>query len=129
MYLQTKDNKDMEKNKGNILDLVRTPIMRIYTFVICFNWLVCGFCFFGVSQFIGQLGTFLVLHIQIYLILLTLLFSGGNIFVNVALSAIIQIPSTLFACWTTKAWGRKRTLIIANLLSGISFFLIGKFKN
>nr|CAI5841743.1 unnamed protein product [Callosobruchus analis] len=50
---------------------------------------------------------------------------GGNIFINVALSAIIQVPSTFFACWSTKAWGRKKTLIIANVLAGVSIFLIG----
>ncbi|CAG9768665.1 unnamed protein product [Ceutorhynchus assimilis] len=107
-YLAQKasDNLQVENRKGgNVIDLVRTPIMRIYTIAICFNWLVCGLCFFGVSQFIGHL--------------------GGNIFLNVSLSAIIQIPSTLFACWCTKAWGRRKTLIIANVLSGVALILIG----
>ncbi|KAJ8958307.1 hypothetical protein NQ318_017453, partial [Aromia moschata] len=103
-YLGKKDLRETEQSKGNIVDLFRTPIMRVYTIAICFNWIVCGLCFFGVSQFIGQL--------------------GGNIFVNVALSAVIQIPSSLFACWATKAWGRKKTLIVANVLSGASLLLI-----
>ncbi|ENN73834.1 hypothetical protein YQE_09568, partial [Dendroctonus ponderosae] len=105
-YLTNKvEDEQLESRKGNILDLVRTPIMRMYTIAICFNWLVCGLCFFGVSQFIGHL--------------------GGNIFLNVALSAVIQIPSTLFACWATKAWGRRKTLISANILSGVFLILIG----
>ncbi|XP_018565831.1 organic cation transporter protein isoform X2 [Anoplophora glabripennis] len=104
-YLAHKDLKEVEQSKGNIIDLIRTPIMRMYTIAICFNWTVCGLCFFGVSQFIGQL--------------------GGNIFVNVALSAVIQIPSTLFACWSTKAWGRKKTLIAGNVVSGVAMLLIG----
>ncbi|XP_066150435.1 organic cation transporter protein-like [Euwallacea fornicatus] len=105
-YLTHKGNSEQINNrKGKIMDLIRTPIMRMYTIAICFNWLVCGLCFFGVSQFIGQL--------------------GGNIFLNVALSAVIQIPSTLFACWATKVWGRRNTLISANVLSGISLILIG----
>ncbi|XP_076253252.1 organic cation transporter protein-like isoform X2 [Rhynchophorus ferrugineus] len=105
-YFQRKgDSEETEKRKGNIMDLVRTPIMRTYTIAVCFNWIVCGLCFFGVSQFIGQL--------------------GGNIFLNVALSAVIQLPSTFFACWSTKAWGRKLTLIFANILSGVSLLLIG----
>ncbi|KAJ8984883.1 hypothetical protein NQ317_002723 [Molorchus minor] len=103
-YLRNKDLKEAEKGKGNIIDLVRTPIIRMYTIVICFNWIVCGLCFFGVSQFIGQL--------------------GGNIFINVALSAIIQVPSTFGACWATKAWGRKKTLIIANITAGLALLLI-----
>ncbi|KAL1505919.1 hypothetical protein ABEB36_005367 [Hypothenemus hampei] len=106
-YLNGKEllNQKIEKQKGNFIDLVRTPIMRIYTIAICFNWLVCGLCFFGVSQFIGHL--------------------GGNIFINVALSAVIQLPSTIFACWATKAWGRRKTLISANILSGVALILIG----
>lgn len=105
-FVQQKAQMDeTKKHKGNIMDLIRTPIMRMYTIAICFNWIVCGLCFFGVSQFIGQL--------------------AGNIFLNVVLSAVVQIPSTLFACWSTKAWGRKATLICANLISGISMILIG----
>lgn len=56
-YLQNKDTTKVESSKGNIVDLVRTPVMRMYTFAIGFNWFLCGLCFFGVSQFIGQLGT------------------------------------------------------------------------
>lgn len=105
-YLQHKSNvQKSETRKGHIMDLIRTPIMRMYTIAICFNWIVCGLCFFGVSQFIGQL--------------------AGNIFLNVALSAIIQLPSTLFACWSTKAWGRRKTLIVANVVAGVSLLLCG----
>lgn len=106
LYLETKDQTQKEVHKGNMMDLFRTPVMRMYTIVIGFNWLVCGLCFFGVSQFIGQL--------------------GGNIFVNVAISAIIQVPSTLFACYATKAWGRKKTLLVANALAGVSLLIMGE---
>lgn len=56
VYLQSKDTKKAESNKANIIDLVRTPVMRMYTIAIGFNWFLCGLCFYGVSQFIGQLG-------------------------------------------------------------------------
>ncbi|CAG9859357.1 unnamed protein product [Phyllotreta striolata] len=95
--------------KGNIVDLFRTPIMRKYTLVLGFDWFVCGLCFFGVSQFVGQL--------------------GGNIFVNVAISAVIQIPSTLFACYATKAWGRKKTMWASNLLSAAALLIMGFVPN
>ncbi|CAG9822546.1 unnamed protein product [Phaedon cochleariae] len=104
LYLEHKESKASPQAKGNILDLVRTPTIRMYTIAIGFNWLVCGLCFFGVSQYIGQL--------------------GGNIFVNVAISAVIQVPSTIFACYATKAWGRKKTLIVADVMSGVAILLI-----
>jgi hypothetical protein len=50
---------------------------------------------------------------------------GGNIFINVALSAVIQIPSSFFAIWALKSWGRKRTLVFSNLVAGGSCLLIG----
>lgn len=100
------ENKEFEgKQTGNILDLVRTPIMRTYTICIGYNWFVCGLCFFGGAQYIGQL--------------------GGDIFINVALSAVMQIPSTFFSLWSVAAWGRKYTLIFSNILSGVSCLLIG----
>jgi MFS family permease len=102
-YLQKNDINE-ERHGGNIFDLVRTPIIRTYTICVGFNWFVCGLCFFGSAQYIGQL--------------------GGNIFINVALSAVIQIPSTLLSVWAVKAWGRKRTLILSNITAGVSCILI-----
>lgn len=66
------DAKTEQKAKGNILDLFRTKNMRIKTICMNFNWFVCGMGFFGVSQYVGE--------------------TGGNIFKNVALSAVFELP-------------------------------------
>lgn len=89
---------------GNIIDLVRTPNMRSKTISMCFNWLVCGMCFFGVAQYIGQ--------------------SDGDIFWNVAVSAALELPGTFLCIYTMKRFGRKRTLIASNTLCGICMLLI-----
>lgn len=91
-------------SKGNVLDLVRTPNMRSKTIYMCFNWFVCGLAFFGVAQYIGQ--------------------SGGNIFANVALSAALELPGTIFCIYSMKRWGRKITLIGSNCLAGICMLCI-----
>uniref|UniRef100_A0A1B0C9J9 Major facilitator superfamily (MFS) profile domain-containing protein n=2 Tax=Lutzomyia longipalpis TaxID=7200 RepID=A0A1B0C9J9_LUTLO len=98
--------KDSEAHvkKGNMMDLVRTPNMRIKTFVMCFDWFVCGIAFFGVAQYVGQL--------------------SGNIFINVAISAAITLPGTVLGIYCTKAWGRRYTLIAANTLAGASMLAI-----
>lgn len=101
-YMQKQEASPQEA--GKVLDLVRTPNMRNKTFCISFNWIVCGLCFFGVAQYIGQL--------------------GGNIFINVAFSAVIQIPGTFFSIWCMKALGRRYTLMGANVLAGCSCLLI-----
>lgn len=61
--------------KGTIVDLIRTKNMRIKTICMNFNWFVCGMCFFGVSQYVGE--------------------AGGNLFKNVAISASLEIPGKI----------------------------------
>lgn len=103
-YKKSLTTDDSRQSKGNILDLFRTPNMRTKTLCISFNWLVCGLGFFGVAQYIGQ--------------------AHGNIFTNVAVSAIMGIPGTFACIYTTKRFGRKRTMIFANALVGVSMLSI-----
>ncbi|XP_037048393.1 organic cation transporter protein-like isoform X2 [Bradysia coprophila] len=95
---------DDHNSKGNILDLFRTPNMRAKTIYICFNWFVCGLTFFGVAQYVGH--------------------AGGDIFTNVAISAALELPGTILCIYTMKRFGRKKTLIYANCLAGLSLILI-----
>ncbi|VVD00493.1 unnamed protein product [Leptidea sinapis] len=95
----TKDTKE-----HSFIDLFRTPRLRSRTIAICFNWFVCGFCFFGVSQYIGHF--------------------SGNIFSNVAISAAILVPGTLISIYANKVLGRKITLISSNCVTGLSCLLI-----
>lgn len=90
--------------KGNAFDLVRTPNLRMKTICMCFNWFVCGLAFFGLAQYIGQ--------------------AGGDIFSNVAISAALELPGTILCIYCMKAYGRKRTLICSNLVTGISMLAI-----
>lgn len=97
--------KETERNaKGNILDLFRTPNMRVKTICMDFNWFACGLCFFGISQYVGEI--------------------GGNIFLNVALSAVFTIPGTIVCIVFLKYWGRKKTLMASNCLAGVAMLAI-----
>lgn len=99
-YKKQLASQNSAQTKGNIWDLFRTPNMRTKTLCICFNWLACGLGYFGLAQYIGQ--------------------AGGNIYTNVAISAIIGLPGTLSCIYTMKRFGRKKTMIFANALTGIS---------
>lgn len=97
-------NTTKQVTRGSFIDLIRTPNMRSKTICICFNWLVCGMCFFGVAQYIGQ--------------------SDGDIFQNVAISAALELPGTILCIFTMKKIGRKWTLIASNIITGICMLLI-----
>lgn len=97
-------NKTNEK-KGNIFDLFRTAVIRRYTIVMWLNWLFCGLSFYGTSQYIGQL--------------------GGNVFLNIAMSAFCQVPAVIFCSWIINIWGRKATLVVFNLLCGAVLMISG----
>ncbi|CAH0586909.1 unnamed protein product [Chrysodeixis includens] len=89
---------------ASFLDLFRTPRLRARTLAICFNWFVCGLCFFGVSQYMSHI--------------------SGDIFTNVAISAAIQVPGTIISIYANRLLGRKITLISANCVTGLSCLLI-----
>ena len=63
---QRTQNQEQKTTKYNITHLFKTPNMRLRTICVCANWFVCGICFFGLAQYVGQL--------------------DGNIFINVAAS-------------------------------------------
>ncbi|XP_045499099.1 organic cation transporter protein-like isoform X1 [Colias croceus] len=102
MAVEVKSNPN--KEHVSFIALFRTPKLRARTLAICFNWFVCGFCFFGVSQYIGHV--------------------SGNIFSNVAISAAILVPGTLISIYANKVLGRKITLISSNCVTGLSCLLI-----
>lgn len=64
-----KKSKTTGEKKYNATHLFRSPNLCVKTLCICANWFVCGMCFFGLVQYIGQL--------------------EGNIFYNTALSGSI----------------------------------------
>ncbi|XP_053695192.1 organic cation transporter protein isoform X2 [Sabethes cyaneus] len=91
-------------SKGNVIDLFRTPNMRAKSLFMCFNWFVCGLAFFGVAQYVGH--------------------SGGNIYANVAVGAALELPGTVLCIYMMKTYGRRKTLIISNTLTGLTMLAI-----
>ncbi|XP_071562765.1 organic cation transporter protein-like isoform X2 [Temnothorax nylanderi] len=101
---QTKSNE-----KYNISHLFRTPNLRLKTIYVSVNWFVCGMCFFGLAQYMGHL--------------------DGNIFINVAVSAAMEIPGTVIVLFLISRVSRLKILIGGNILSGVSLLLITLITN
>ncbi|XP_058806102.1 organic cation transporter protein-like [Phymastichus coffea] len=94
---QAKIRTDNTK-KFNVTHLFRSPNLCVKTLCICVNWFVCGMSFFGLAQYIGQL--------------------DGNIFINTAVSAAVELPGTLIVLFLISRYSRLRILIGGNIVSG-----------
>uniref|UniRef100_A0A1A9W3V6 Major facilitator superfamily (MFS) profile domain-containing protein n=1 Tax=Glossina brevipalpis TaxID=37001 RepID=A0A1A9W3V6_9MUSC len=92
------------KKKGTLVDLFRTPNLRLNTIVMVYQWLNACMVLYGSAQYISQL--------------------GGNIFINVCISGISGIPGCVACICMTKYFGRRLTLILSNLVSAVGFLLI-----
>lgn len=90
--------------KGNIGDLFKHAYLCQKTLAMAFNWLVVCFVYYGLSQYMTSL--------------------SGNIFFNIAVSALLGIPGTCLCVPATKYMGRRLTLFLSNLLSAISLSLL-----
>ncbi|XP_034948270.1 organic cation transporter protein-like isoform X2 [Chelonus insularis] len=103
-YLHQHSRKSASDHSASILDLLRTPNMRIKSLSIFFNWIVCGMGLFGMTQYIGQV--------------------GGDIFLNFAVSGVTQIPGNFVAWWAMNRLGRKITLIVSHITAGLAALLL-----
>lgn len=92
------------QRKGNILDLFRTPNLRKNIIAMSYNWLTCSYCFYGISQYVGQL--------------------SGNVFINVAASASFTLLGTLSAIPLLKIIGRRTIVIIFSFVNAICLLVL-----
>ncbi|XP_069951341.1 organic cation transporter protein isoform X2 [Cherax quadricarinatus] len=70
------ETKQHAKIKKTVIDLLRTPVMRIRSFNIFFCWGVCALVYFGLSFNTSSL--------------------GGNVFVDYISTMLVEIPSYIF---------------------------------
>ncbi|XP_030566468.1 organic cation transporter protein-like [Drosophila novamexicana] len=90
--------------KGNVIDLFRTPFLRVKTFCMLVLWMVICMVYYGTAQYISKL--------------------GGNIFLNNLIAAGLGIPGTLLCVVLTKYLGRKITMMLSNALSAIGLLAL-----
>ncbi|KAK8730586.1 hypothetical protein OTU49_008087, partial [Cherax quadricarinatus] len=93
------------KIKKTVIDVLRTPIMRMRSFIIFFCWGVCAVVYYGLSYNPISL--------------------GGNIFVNFISIMLVEIPSYIFTFLILDRLGRKATLSFVFLLGGVACFISG----
>ncbi|KAL7738466.1 hypothetical protein ACLKA6_006774 [Drosophila palustris] len=90
--------------KGTMIDLFRTPYLRLKTICMVIDWIVVCMVYYGTSQYISKL--------------------GGDIFVNNAIGAALGVPGTLLCIVMTKYLGRRITMMITNAISGVALLAL-----
>lgn len=78
--------------------------MRKNIIAMSYNWLSCSYCFYGVSQYVGQL--------------------TGNVFINVLCSATVTLIGTFLSIPLMNIIGRRKILIIFNALCALCLFIL-----
>ncbi|XP_014812718.1 PREDICTED: solute carrier family 22 member 15 isoform X3 [Calidris pugnax] len=94
------------KEAGSFLDLFRYKILLGRTLIMMFTWFVCSLVYYGLTLNVGDL--------------------GGNIYANLALSGLIEIPAYPICIYliSQKWFGRKRTLSTFLFLGGLACLIV-----
>ncbi|XP_069946223.1 organic cation transporter protein-like [Cherax quadricarinatus] len=99
------ETRQEAKIKKTVIDLLRTPLMKMRSLSMFFYWVVCTLVYYGLSYNSSSL--------------------GGNIFVNFIATMLVEIPSYIFTFLVLDRLGRKGSLAFLFLLSGVACFISG----
>ncbi|XP_078365275.1 organic cation transporter protein-like [Oculina patagonica] len=92
------------KIESSPLDLVRTPRMRKRTVILCYNWLVLNMIFYGIMLYVPGL--------------------AGNMYLNIFLMFVTDLPHTPMAWIVFKYFGRRVPHCMFMMISGFSCLLV-----
>uniref|UniRef100_A0A8C9SSJ8 Solute carrier family 22 member 3 n=1 Tax=Scleropages formosus TaxID=113540 RepID=A0A8C9SSJ8_SCLFO len=98
----TGDNTDI--TTASFLDLIRTPKMRKYTFILMFNWFTSAVVYQGLIMRLG--------------------IQGGNVYVDFLISGVVEFPAAFLILFTIERIGRRIPFATANIVSGVACFVV-----
>uniref|UniRef100_A0ACB8GBK2 Uncharacterized protein n=1 Tax=Sphaerodactylus townsendi TaxID=933632 RepID=A0ACB8GBK2_9SAUR len=93
-------NEDGEKLSPSLIDLVKTPQMRKYTFILMYNWFTSSVIYQG-----------LIMHLGI---------AAGNVYLDFFYSALVEFPAALILVFTIERVGRRYPWASANFVAGFA---------
>ncbi|KAM8945320.1 solute carrier family 22 member 2 [Pelodytes ibericus] len=100
LEILTADEETGEKQIPSYLDLVRTPQIRRHTFILMYIWFTCAVVYQGLIMHIGT--------------------TGGNIYFDFTISALVEFPAALIIIVTVDRIGRRYPWSIACIITGIA---------
>ncbi|XP_077204399.1 solute carrier family 22 member 2-like [Paroedura picta] len=93
-------NEDGEQLRPSLIDLVKTPQMRKYTFILMYNWFTSAVMYQGLIMYLGV--------------------SAGNLYLDFFYSALVEFPAALILIFTIERVGRRYPWAAANFVAGIA---------
>ncbi|CAH1252185.1 SLC22A3 [Branchiostoma lanceolatum] len=97
---QIEEKNPKEKKLYTFVDLFRTPNLRKWTINIFFNWIVNTLVYYGISLNTSAL--------------------SGNMYLNFALSGLVEIPAHLISIVLLNKFGRRWPLCLLLLFGGVA---------
>ncbi|NWU84109.1 S22FL protein, partial [Onychorhynchus coronatus] len=91
-----------DESAPGILNLVKQPVLRWRTILLMYIWYVCSFVYYGLTLNAGEL--------------------RGNLYLNVALSGLVEVPAfPLCMFFIEKSWsGRRKTMTCFLTFAGLA---------
>ena len=113
IYMKSKteakvDTVVVEHEKVSPLRLISRPGIGLTTAILCLNWLVVDFCYYGLSLQSVNL--------------------AGDIFTNFVLSALVELPAVVLGLLGMDWAGRVSLLVLCQVLGGVSCVLAGLLR-
>lgn len=99
-------NNDLRDNKTySAIDLLKTPNLRKKFLNVCLNWIACAISYYGLTLSSAK--------------------GHGNPYWNLALNALVEVPSYIFASYTMDKLGRRCLSSTFLLIGGMCCILAG----
>ncbi|KAM9188012.1 solute carrier family 22 member 15-like [Mergus octosetaceus] len=91
-----------DESPPGILNLVKHPVLRWRTIILMYIWYVCSLVYYGLTLNAGEL--------------------GGNLYLNVALYGLVEVPAfPLCMFFIEKPWsGRRKTMMCFLVFAGFA---------
>ncbi|XP_059145647.1 organic cation transporter protein-like [Physella acuta] len=94
------DVRDVPKQQGRLLDMCSHSVMVLRAIVIFINWAVVTLLYYGITLNVGSL--------------------GGDIYLNFAVSAVVEALGYAAASFTLPRWGRKRFYCFSMIVGSLA---------
>uniref|UniRef100_A0A493TT03 Major facilitator superfamily (MFS) profile domain-containing protein n=1 Tax=Anas platyrhynchos platyrhynchos TaxID=8840 RepID=A0A493TT03_ANAPP len=89
-----------DESPPGILNLVKHPVLRWRTIVLMYIWYVCSLVYYGLTLNAGEL--------------------GGNLYLNVALYGLVEVPAFPLCMFFIEKSGRRKTMMCFLIFAGFA---------